>query len=151
MIYRIALLAAAIPLAALACASGGGGGGGAETSTAAQAASNTPRRGNSTLLTESEIAAAGLETLYDVIERLRPNMLRTRGQIGRISGASAGDPGVQASSIRVYLNGTPVGDISYLRSIQAASVREVRLLNSSDATTRFGTGHDAGALLITSK
>lgn len=109
------------------------------------------RRGNANLITESEIAGANLETIYDVIERLRPNMLRTRGQMGRLSGAAGSDPGASSSKIKVFLNGTAIGDVTMLRGIQAASVKQVDFLNSSDATTRFGTGHDAGAILITSK
>ncbi len=136
----------ALGLVASACASGG-----SSSAPAAAPTSSTPRRGSANLITESEITAAGLETLYDVIERLRPNMLRTRGQMGRITGAAGGESGASMSTIRVYLNGAPIGDTSALRNIQAGSVRQVQLLSSSDATTRFGTGHDAGALLITSK
>lgn len=111
----------------------------------------TQRRGSSTLISESEIANANLESIHDVIERLRPNMLRTRGQVGRLSGASEGDAGAQSSRIRVYLNGSGIGDITMLRSIQASTIKEVQYLSATDATTRFGTGHDAGAILLTSK
>jgi hypothetical protein len=103
------------------------------------------------MIPEAEIAATGLQTLYEVIERLRPSMLRTRGQVGRLSGATGSEPGASNSGIKVYLNGTGVGDISMLRTIQASSVKQVQYLSSSDATTRFGTGHDAGAILVTSK
>jgi hypothetical protein len=123
----------------------------ASTSGGSSSGTTPQRRGNSTLITESEIASANLETIYDVIERLRPNMLRTRGQVGRLSGASEGDAGAQNSRIRVYLNGSSVGDLTMLRSIQASSIREVQYLSATDATTRFGTGHDAGAILLTSK
>ncbi|MGH7712938.1 MAG: hypothetical protein ACREOG_16730 [Gemmatimonadaceae bacterium] len=131
-----------------ACASGG-----SSAAPASGTAAATPGgpRGSATMITEAEIAAANLETIYEVIERLRPNMLRTRGQMGRISGASGADPGASTSTIKVYLNGSPIGDLSALRSIQAASVKSVQYLNAADATTRFGTGVDAGAILITSK
>jgi len=131
----------------LACASGG------SSSPPASGAVTTPSgpRGNANLITESEITATGLQTIHEVIERLRPNMLRTRGQMGRLAGASAAEPGASNSNIKVYLNGTQIGDISMLRSIQATSVKQVQFLSSSDATTRFGTGHDAGAILVTSR
>ena len=103
------------------------------------------------VLSSLKIAATGLQSVYEVVERLRPNMLRTRGQVGRVSGASATDPGASSSTIKVYLNGSQVGDISALRNIQASSVRRVEYLSASDATTRFGTGVDAGAILVTSK
>lgn len=130
-----------------ACASGG-----SSSAPAAASSNNAARRGSSTLITESEIAGAtGAETIYEVIERLRPSMMRTRGQMGRVTGASGGDTGAGMSTIKVYLNGTAIGDVSMLRGIQAAGVKQVQYLSSSDATTRFGTGHDAGAILITSK
>lgn len=138
----------AVGIVAGACASGGSSG-----TPAAGAAAATPAgpRGSANLITEAEIAAANVETIYEVIERLRPNMLRTRGQMGRLSGASGSDPGASSSKIKVYQNGTPIGDISMLRSIQAASVKQVQYLNAADATTRFGTGVDAGAIVITLK
>jgi hypothetical protein len=141
-----------IGICALALVSGACASGGSSSAPAAGASSSTAvRRGNANLITESEIASANLETIFDVIERLRPNMLRTRGQMGRISGATATESGASSSRIKVYHNGTAIGDVTMLRGIQAASVKQVDFLSSSDATTRFGTGHDAGAILITSK
>lgn len=138
----------ALALVTGACASGGSS---SAPAAASGASSTTVRRGNANLITESEIAGANLETIYDVIERLRPNMLRTRGQVGRLSGATDTESGASSSRIKVYHNGTAIGDVTMLRGIQAASVKQVDYLSSSDATTRFGTGHDAGAILVTSK
>lgn len=129
-----------------ACASGGSKApAAAPSTTAAATASSTPQRGNSTLIIQSEIEATRLETLYDVIERLRPNWFRTRG------GRSEVSAGAQTSTIKVYLNRSPMGDLSSLRSIQANSVKQVQFLSASDATTQFGTNHDAGAILVMSK
>jgi hypothetical protein len=129
-----------------ACASGGSKPPAAAPSTTAASSTTTaPKRGSANLITQSEIESTSLEMLYDVIERLRPNMMRTRGQMGRLSG------GAGMSTIKVYLNGTLIGDTSTLRSIQSSSVKQVEYLSSSDATTRFGTGNDAGAILVTSK
>jgi hypothetical protein len=144
---RVIAGALAIGIIAAACASGGAGAPAASST----ASANAPRRGNPALITQEEIEAVHLETIYDVIERLRPNMLRTHGPMSRISGATPADAGASASHINVYLNGTWIRDVSMLRSIQAASVKQVQYLNASDATTRFGTGHVGGAILITSK
>lgn len=134
-----------------ACASGGSKPpAAAPSSTAAASTSTAPKRGSSNLITQSEIEAANLETVYDVIERVRSNMLRTRGQMGRVTGTASGG-GAGMSTIKVYLNGTLIGDTSALRGIQASSVKQIEYLSSSDATTRFGTGNDAGAILVTSK
>lgn len=140
-----------IGMCALALLTGACASGSSSSAPGATATSTAPKRGSANLITESEIAGANLETIYDVIERLRPNMLRTRGQMGRLSGAAGSDPGASSSKIKVFLNGTAIGDVSMLRGIQAASVKQVDYLNSSDATTRFGTGHDAGAIIVTSK
>ena len=142
MSLRPMIGAFALALAVGACASGG-----SSSAPAAGAATSTAvRRGGANMITESEIAAlTGVETVYDVIQRLRPNMLRTRGSAGEASAGAA------ASTIKVYLNGTPYGDVAMLRSIQASSIKQVEYLSAADATTRFGTGLDAGAILVTSK
>ncbi|MEW5915231.1 MAG: hypothetical protein AB1762_02445 [Gemmatimonadota bacterium] len=129
-----------------ACASGGSAGG-----SGTPAAGTPVPRGSANLITEAEIVATGLDNLYEVVERLRPNMLRTRGQVGRLAGATEGSSGASSSAIKVYLNGTQIGDTQALRSIQARSVKSVQYLSPSDATTRFGTGVDAGAIVVTSK
>lgn len=148
---KLRLILSVVGVAAVAgvsaCASGGSSG------TPASGAAATPPgpRGSANLIVESEIAATGLQTIYEVVERLRPSMLRTRGQMGRLSGATSTESGAGSSTIKVYHNGTAIGDVSMLRNIQASSVKSVQYLSSSDATTRFGTGHDAGAILVTSK
>ncbi len=130
-----------------ACASSGSKAPAAAPSTAASAnAATAVRRGSANLIVQAEIEAAHLETIYDVIERLRPNMMRTRGQMGRVTAGGGG-----MSTIKVYQNGTLIGDLTMLRGIQASAVKQVEYLNSSDATTRFGTGNDAGAILVTLK
>jgi hypothetical protein len=144
---RIIAGALALGIVAGACASSSS----SAPAASGTASANVPRRGNSTLITQEEIEAVHLETIYDVIERLRPNMLRTHGPPSRINGATPAEAGASSSHINVYLNGTWIRDVSMLRNIQAASVKQVQYLSSSDATTRFGTGHVAGAILITGK
>jgi hypothetical protein len=130
----------------LACASGGSKAPAADPSTTAAAnATSAPKRGSSNLITQAEIEATHLETIYDVVERLRPNWFRTRGGRSEFTAASA------SGMLKAYLNSSPMGDINTLRSIQAASVKQVQFLNAADATTRFGTGHDSGVILVTSK
>ena len=129
-----------------ACASGGSKPPAAAPSTTAAAnASSAPRRGSANLIIQAEIEATHLETVYDVVERLRPNWFRTRGGRSEVSAGAA------SSMLKAYLNSSPLGDVNTLRSIQASSVKEVQFLNAADATTRFGTGHDSGVILVTSK
>ena len=80
---------------------------------------------------------------YSVVSRLRPLWLRPRGT------GSFGQGG-QPSPLVVYLDGARYGSIDTLRSIDSNIVREMQYLSASEATTRFGTGHDQGAILVTS-
>jgi hypothetical protein len=143
-IRQSATLLAALSLAA--CASGSSAGG--DTAAA-------PRR-NSTVITAQEIAAAtGASTAYDVVRQLRPAWLVERGIRGT-GGAAA--PGALTSTategpagVVVYRDGTRLGGFSELQNIPAETVGEIRWLDGRDATQRFGTGHGAGAIEITSK
>ena len=79
------------------------------------------------------------------------NMLRTRGQVGRLSGATDTESGASSSRIKVYLNGHVNRRRVNAARHSGCECQAGGYLNSSDATTRFGTGHDAGAILVTSK
>ena len=87
------------------------------------------------VLKGNEIRACDVRTAYDAIERLRPQFLRwTRG-----SEAGAGQ-------LAVYIDQMRASGLERLRLIPAASVREIRLLRADEATLRYGSGNNAGAL-----
>ncbi len=90
--------------------------------------------GGRNLITESELAELPELDALQAIERLRPRWLRQ--PLGR-------------SPVPV-LNGTPQrsASMSVLRSIRVADVRQMRYMSASDATTRYGTGFDGGAIII---
>jgi len=81
--------------------------------------------------------------LYDAIVSLRPSMIRSRGQMTLSPGES--------SYPRVYTDGQSWGDIDSLRSLASMTVRAVRYYSASEATTRFGTGHNAGVIEVLMK
>lgn len=95
---------------------------------------------NRNLITADEIAAANAATAYDVVKRLRPEFLRTRG----VTPAH----GMQAPSPVVYVDGSLYGPLSTLSSITASSIHSIEYLNAMDATQRFGINHDAGAIMV---
>jgi hypothetical protein len=143
-------------LAALAsgCASGGGSTT-ASVAPAPAASSNpttaqTPRRGNSELITQDEISSAGVRNVLEVIQRLRPAMLRPRGST---TNQSASPEMSQATSLTivVYMDDIRLGETSQLSGVNIDNVREIRYINSRDATTRWGTGHTAGVIQVISK
>ena len=92
---------------------------------------------------EIEFDKAGVRSAYDIIARLRPEYLRSRGSSSLRTGAP--------STAVVYLDEMRYGNLASLRTISAAQVYEVRYFNAADATTRFGTDHLGGAILITTR
>ena len=121
--YLIAALALTFGLAG--CASGGGGGG-----------ADGPRRGGANLITLEEIQELPQLEAYQIIQRLRPNWLRSRG----------------AGTAQVVVDGNrQSAGIEGLRAFRAGDLQELRFMNSTDATMRFGTGYDSGAIIVTTR
>ena len=111
-----------------ACASGGAG--------------RTPSRSSRSPITREEIGDRSALDLYTLVEQLRPNWLRTRGQT-----SMAGTGGV-----RVAIDGTlQAGGVDVLRSLRGAQVREVSFLSGQDATTRYGLDVGAGVIAVTTE
>lgn len=96
--------------------------------------------GSRAQLLADEIDASGARTVHDAISRLRPEWLRRRGRI------SIQDP--NAGEIVVYLDGLRYGGVGSLTTLRAGAVEDITYMDASDATTRFGTGHGGGAILI---
>ena len=89
------------------------------------------------LITAEELAEYTNLTCYEVVQRLRPRWLQTRG--------SEQNP-------VVYQDGNRIGSAeSVLAGMSANAVASLKYLNASDATTRYGTGHLAGAIEITTR
>ncbi len=98
---------------------------------------------NSNVITAEEIAQADASrawNAYDLIAELRPAFLRSRG----------------ATSVResvptraeIYLDGVHFGGLDSLKTISAAILKRIEYLGAMDATTRFGTNHVGGAILL---
>jgi hypothetical protein len=112
-----------------ACASGGEGG---------------VRAGNRAVLTAEEIGTTGASNAHEAISRARPEYLRSRGTRSMRAQTAEDFP-------VVYLNTTRYGHIDALRSIPVGDIREIRYLGGTEATTRYGTGHGAGVILIVTR
>jgi len=83
---------------------------------------------------------------YQIVQRLRPQFLRTRGA-SSLGNSAAGD----YKGPRVIVDGSPRGEVSALSQITAMTVKEIRYLSSGDATTQYGTGYDGGAIVVTTR
>ena len=101
------------------------------------------RNRNTITYEEITTSSTGNASAYDLIQRLRPEYFRSRGP----SSLSNTTPVTAV----VYVDEVRYGEIQSLRALNSAHIREVHYINASDATTRFGTDHVGGAILITTR
>jgi hypothetical protein len=102
-------------------------------------------RTNSHILTQDEIVKAGVGgSAWDVISRLRPGFLVSRGATLSNGVASTQYP-------NVYLDGIAYGNINTLRNLDAMQIAEVRLFQAWEAQTKFGLGNNGGVIAITTR
>lgn len=130
-------MALALALATTLAACGG-------SATPAVATAPRPTRGSLNLITSAEVEAAGNDAInaYDLVQRLRPGMMRPRNQ-------TAGNTGEgNVFGVVAYVDDIRLGDAEQLRTIMRATVREIRYISAPDATTRWGTGHSNGVIQV---
>jgi len=117
---------------------------------ASQSGPNAPAgtvvaRTDRNIISDAEIQSVPSANLYDLISKLRPNFLRSRGPMSLSSGSTANE---YAS---VYVDGRPYGDIASLRSLVSTQVSEVRYYDASSAASKFGTINGNGVIEVTIK
>ena len=95
------------------------------------------------LITAEELMAVPHSSVYEAIRALRPRWLQARG------GVSLGEPEKQLA--RVHIDGQLRGELNELWTLLPSEVEEIRYMSASDATTRFGTNHIAGAIVVTTR
>lgn len=101
-------------------------------------------RGSRDVLTREQLAEADHLNAYDAIRRYRSLWLRsTRGQDSFVNQGRRG--------LRVYVDEVFFGGAAALRNISVAEIQEIRFLDKRKATTRFGSDHAEGAILITTR
>ena len=98
----------------------------------------TPVR-DARVATRDEIVDSRAANLLDFVRWHRPQWLRY----------SAAD-GSAHSGVVVYLNGAWIGNEESLREISSGFAASVRYIERDDASARWGRGHGAGAIMITS-
>jgi hypothetical protein len=106
-------------------------------------------RANSNVITSEEIAAGAGATAFEVIQRLRPSYLHTRGAVRGAPTANSNN--LEPVDIVVYVGDNRVGGSEQLRQISVTEIREIRYFTASEATTKWGTGHSAGAIQVLSR
>jgi hypothetical protein len=97
---------------------------------------------------EAEIASRVRDATnaLQIIEQLRPQMLRSRGSSLLTPGATSDD-----ALPRVYVDDISYGNVNSLSNLNSVSIREIRFIKAGDATTRWGTGNTGGVILVTTK
>ena len=131
------------------------------------------------VLTAEEIAErSDITNAYDAVKLLRPNFLKTarpKGTTGAGSSSaypssgsgSAGstDPykpgggGMEPAGSNatgpltavLYVDEMKQQDLERLRFVTVPEIVEIRFVSGSEATSRYGNGHEAGAILLKTK
>ena len=126
---------------------------------------NTGERVTRYTLTSVELMGAGSQNVYEAIQNLRPDFLRTRGTstmttvntggTSRGSGAAAQpEPGtgtalpIARSPLRVYENEVMLSSPDDLKKIDVKNVIEVRFVPGPEAGVRYGTNHSGGVIFV---
>ena len=124
---RLALLVLlALPAATVACAS--------------RSSSAGHTRDRPDLITKSQFDPRYTNAL-EVVQALRANWLQTRGS----------DSFRTPSQVVVYMDNLPMGGIAALRQIRLDVVEYIRHYDAGAATSRWGTGHGAGVIYVSTR
>jgi len=107
--------------------------------TTSSGGSRAPRRDRN-LLTLEELAPVDAFTAWDAVQRLRPMWLRPGGI--RNSANPAGH------YPQVFVDGSPYGSLDSLRRFRVSDIEEIRYVNATDATIRYGGQFQGGVILI---
>lgn len=114
-------------IGALACASSGG-------RSSSQSASRTDRN----VLRTADLTEAQKDlTVMQVIRQLRPHFLSGSGAM------TTGNAG-----LIVYQDDSRLGGASTLNEVRMREVVELRYLTASEASGRYGLGHEGGVIAI---
>jgi outer membrane cobalamin receptor len=91
------------------------------------------------LITREQIESLNATDAYDIVQRLRSDVLRGRGSTSVRSGPILAV---------VYIDGVRRGGPEILRQLRSTEVEEIRFISGNDATTRWGTDHGGGVIDI---
>ena len=98
---------------------------------------------NPNVITADQISASQQTNAYDVVSRLRPNYLKSRGRTTVYTQGS--------DYAAVFLDGQSYGDLSSLRNISTPQIRSIQFIRGTDAVTTYGLQYGAGVIAIRTK
>ena len=91
-------------------------------------------------ITGEELAATNSQSVYEALELVRPQWMTGRGPISMTNSTEARP--------NVYMYGSRVGDLEYLRDVYVQDVAELRYWPAGEAGARFGMGNPRGVIEI---
>ena len=93
------------------------------------------------VIKSAEIAESRYNNVYEMVEATRPQWLRPRGRTSFNT----------RESVKVYLDGSLLGEPEQLKNITARSIAEIRWLDANEATLRWGLDHGHGAIVLSTR
>lgn len=99
---------------------------------------------NLQLITQQEIEKTTAKNAYEVVRKLRPSYLTSRGQITINAKNDETTPSV-------YVNGQPFGPTEMLKSIPVASIAEIRLYHAGEVPPQWEQNNPSGLIAIRTK
>ena len=95
-------------------------------------------RRDHSLITREQIDQHKFNSAFDAVQSLHSNWLQPRGT----------DSFNTPSIVLVYYDNVRMGGVETLRAIHARTVDHIRHHNGVDATARWGVGHSAGVIFV---
>ncbi len=95
------------------------------------------------VITREEIGRTHAVNALEAVERLRGHWLRQKGTT-----QLPGKGQFQEAEIQVYLDEQRLGTIDNLQRIEIAVVEYIRFVPPAEASARWGFGHGAGAIVV---
>jgi hypothetical protein len=103
-------------------------------------------------ITEQDIRISTARTVTELIRRLRPQWLRSRGRdVLQLDSLHVGHDPLAAQGVRVYLNGELLGGLDAMDQIAVDALTGISFLDANAAVLRYGTGNKDGAILLTTR
>jgi len=106
-----------------------------------------PENRDRSVLTTDELRTNHDQYLYDIVQRLRPEWLRTRGA-SSISGGVMGSP--DADQVQVYVGQVRLGGPGVLERLETSAATSLKYYTPAQAQQAFGPGHPNGAIQVLS-
>ena len=104
-----------------------------------------PENRDRSVLSTDELRANHDQYWYDLVQRLRPEWLRTRGA----SAIGAGNP--DGDQVQVYVGQVRLGGPAVLERLETSAATSLKYYTPAQAQQRFGPGHPNGAIQVLSE